>query len=390
MDPGQHATISSVPANVAHVIVASGSCIVIDGLEVASSSLQGNEYDIVVSGDHVAVLDIELHPASVPFFKGGLQILGSHNLVYRSYLHDYGSPDSIQNPAGNGGFVLAVLGSRAKANTIWSNHLTRGGHDVSLCKGGCAGNRWLNNVMDGGWGMGWEAVNDGGLGADGNLFEGNQIFHVGRLISAYKPSIEISSSGNTVRRNLIVNGARGAIEESAFGGPAASNLVYNNTIYSSGWCLFVSAKGGVPSYDHNVFANNICYKFSPPATMIYPGNTTNDIANNAFSLPGADGKIDSDQKILIWNQSAAGDYQYPKTVDFADRSYNPPFSGNAPLQRLPNFEDEDTYDFRLKTDSELRRAGIHVADQTWGSPEAPPDLGAFGLTRMSHQIRRSQ
>jgi hypothetical protein len=79
-------------------------------------------------------------------------------LLYRSYLHDYGSPDPTQNPNGNGGFLLTLLNGDAVENILWSNHLTRGGHDESLCKGGCSSNRWLNNVMDGGWGQGWIAV----------------------------------------------------------------------------------------------------------------------------------------------------------------------------------------------------------------------------------------
>ena len=94
----------------------------------------------------------------IPSFKFGVVISGASNLVYRSYLHDYGSPDATQNPDGGGGFVLALLGYGATGNAIWSNHLTRGGHDESLCKSGCRYNRWLNNVMDGGWGQGWIGV----------------------------------------------------------------------------------------------------------------------------------------------------------------------------------------------------------------------------------------
>jgi hypothetical protein len=109
-------------------------------------------------------------------------------------------------------FVLGVIGKNATANVIWSNHLTRGGHDVSLCKAGCSYSRWLNNVMDGGWGMGLENISGNGLGADHNLIEGNFIKDVGRLVTFYKPSIEVSGSHTTVRRNVIVQSASWAIE----------------------------------------------------------------------------------------------------------------------------------------------------------------------------------
>jgi hypothetical protein len=62
---------------------------------------------------------------------------------------------------------------------IWSNHLTRGGHDTSLCTNGCSYNRWLNNVMDGGWGIGFEAIQ----GSQFNLVEGNVIKDVGQLVA---------------------------------------------------------------------------------------------------------------------------------------------------------------------------------------------------------------
>src|SRR6185369_135084 len=105
---------------------------------------------------------------------------------------------------------LTLLGSGAKNNVIWSNHLTRGGHDVSLCKDSCSRNRWLNNIMDGGWGMGWEAVGN----ADENLFEGNTVAHTGKLVTFYKPGIEVSGNRNTVRRNIIADFSRVAIEVS--------------------------------------------------------------------------------------------------------------------------------------------------------------------------------
>src|SRR5262249_19027485 len=156
---------------------------------------------IEVDGDHNALLNIDAHPPSIPSIKAGVFVQGSNILIYGSHLHDYGSPDAVQNPNGNGGFVITVFWGTGAGKLILSNHLTRGGHDVSLCKAGCSFNRWLNNVMDGGWGMGFESINDG-PGSDHNLIEGNVIKDVGRLVSFYKPALEISSSFNTVRRNI--------------------------------------------------------------------------------------------------------------------------------------------------------------------------------------------
>src|SRR5205823_12936461 len=176
-----------------------------------------------------------------------------HNLLYRSYLHDYGSPDERQNPGGNGGFPLAVLGGGATHNAIWSNHLTRGGHDTSLCKSGCSLNRWLNNVMDGGWGQGWIAVY-GDAPADRNLVEGNVIKGAGQLVPFFKPAIQVSGANNTVRRNTALHARSWALEVSSFGGGSASfNRIYNNAFYAPGSCYFQSANRGYRAYYGVVF-----------------------------------------------------------------------------------------------------------------------------------------
>ena len=153
--PGETATLTSQPPRVNRAIELSGSFIVIDGLALSTPATGEGEYDVEVRGHHNALLNVDFHPPSVPSFKWGMVIFGGNNLIYRSYLHDYGSPDPTQNPDGNGGFVLTLSDGRATGNVIWSNHLTRGGHHTSLCHRGCHNNVWLNNVMDGGWGRGF-------------------------------------------------------------------------------------------------------------------------------------------------------------------------------------------------------------------------------------------
>src|SRR5260370_25203256 len=134
VNPGDTATIASQPANSGHALVVAGEHVVIDGLGVASPGTPYGEYDAEVSGSYNALLNVEFRPPVIPSFKFGVVISGQHNFVYLSYLHDYGSPDATQNPDGNGGFVLTLLGWGSVGNVVWSNHLTRGGRDESLSK----------------------------------------------------------------------------------------------------------------------------------------------------------------------------------------------------------------------------------------------------------------
>ena len=381
VNPGETAAITSLPPGSEHTVVLSGSHIVIDGLISASSS-QENDYDVLINGHHNALLNVETHPAVVPAGKGGMQVHGDHNLLYRSYLHDNGSPDATQNPGGNGGFVLTLESTNANGNVIWSNHLTRGGHDVSLCIRDCNNNRWLNNIMDGGWGMGWEAVQ----GAQHNLVEGNIIKDVGQLVTFYKPSIEVSDGYNVVRRNISLNAKSSAVEVSALygGSTAAGTLIYNNVFYRPDSCLFQSHNGGVSAYDNNLYANNICYKFARVATDIYLGNRNSKIIYNDILAVDSKGAPQPGKNIIIWNHDAQEDFQYPQTLAHADRIYSPPFSHNKGLDVAPMFVDEAGLDFHLTAGSALVGAGTEIADKDWEAVAGTVDLGAFGIRPSAH------
>ena len=374
VNPGDAATIVSQPPNSGHALVLAGDYLVIDGLGVDSPGTPYGEYDVEVSGSHNALLNMEVRPPVIPSFKFGVAIGGQHNLVYRSYLHDYGSPDATQNPDGGGGFVLAVLGGTE--NIIWSNHLTRGGHDESLCKSGCRHNRWLNNVMDGGWGQGW--ISTGGSG--NNLVEGNFIQGVGQLAPVYKPAIEASTGNNTVRRNVTVGAKTWALEVSAFGGDtAAHNLIYNNVFYDSGGCYFQSSSRGTEAYSNVIYANNICYKVHDVAFRIYLGNTTDRNTSNGILSLDAMGNPQPERAFIVWNQLGGGAYEAMKSIGAADRGYSPVFSRNRTLSVVPRFVDEANFDFHLSASSPLLDAGIAIADAEWGSIVGPVDLGAFGI-----------
>jgi tetratricopeptide (TPR) repeat protein len=380
VNPGEAATLISQPAGSMHVVTLAGQHGVIDGLQLASAGGVEGEYDLEIRGGYNALLNVEAHAPVVPSFKFGVVVYAGHNLIYHCYLHDYGSPDPTQNPNGDGGFVLALLWGGAAENVIWSNHLTRGGHDESLCKGGCNNNRWLNNVMDGGWGQGWIAVFSGGP-SDNNLVEGNVIKSVGQLVPYFKPAIQVSGAGNTVRRNVVIQSRTWALEVSSFsGGSASYNLFYNNTLYAPGGCYFQSSSRGARFYYHDIFTNNICFKIQNLGTQIYLGNTTNRIASNDLLFVDVTGKAQPEHALVIWNQLAGGSFEGAKPVGAADRTYDPPFSKNRSLSVMPQFADEANADFHLRADSPLLGAGIAMANTGWGSSTGAVDLGAFGLT----------
>jgi hypothetical protein len=380
VSPGATATLTSMAkAGAWHPILLQGNHIVIDGLRCISNTPHG-DYDVEIDGSYNALLNVDVHPPVIP--AGGnsaVLVRGSHNLIYRSSIHDYGSPDAAQNPSGNSGFILTFLGPNATDEVVWSNHLTRGGHDVTLCKGGCSYSRWLNNVMDGGWGMGIEALSADGQASGHNLIEGNIIKDVGKLVTFYKPAIEVSSPNNTVRRNLSFGSAYASLEESGFGGDAGHNLVYNNVFYAPASCIFQSAIGGAALYDDIVYANNICYKFTGLATDMYPGNRTGSITRNTIVGADAAGGLRQGDAVILWNRSAGAPFEYSKPLAYADESYSPPFSRNLDLAVDPRFVNEAAFDFHLAQGSPLIGAGTAVADKEWGTAAGSVDLGAFGI-----------
>jgi hypothetical protein len=382
VNAGDTATIVSLPAGAIQSINLSGNYIVIDGIKAATASTVG-EYVVTISGNHDAFLNVEVRPAVIPSFFYGVGLYGDHNLIYRSYFHDFGSPDPVQNPGGNGGWVLAVYGHGALNNVIWSNHLTRGGHDQSLCKGGCSYNRWLNNIMDGGWGQGWAAVFAEGVVAEHNLLEGNVMKDIGRGVTFYKPALQLSQGRTTVRRNTIISPTVGLEESFLYGGTAANNLVYNNVFYNGLECIFQSHNGGVAVYDNDIYSNNICYKISNIAIDIYLNNPTNQISYNDITNVDDKGKPVKDQLFITWNHDAQGDFQYPKSLSFAEKHYSPPFSHNTPLAVVPMFVNESNLDFHLTVNSLLIGAGTAIADPDWGSPTGQIDLGPFGITHLN-------
>ena len=375
--PGESATVVSQPRGAGNALDIGGDHVVVDGLAILSPGVPVGEYAGAIGGSYNALLNVELHPPVVPTFHFGVVIFGNHNLLYRSYLHDYGSPDGTQNPNGGDGFVLTLMEHGARFNVIWSNHLTRGGHDSSMCKSGCMDNLWVNNVMDGGWGQAWVA----GWPGERNLVEGNVVRAAGQLVPYFKPALQASQKNATIRRNVVIDSRSWALEVSSLGSGTASNdLIYNNTFYRPGGCYFQSASRGWQSYYNNVLANNICYGIQDKATEIFVGNWTNRIVNN--SLLGLDkaGKPQPDRPLIRWNLSLGGAYEEVKPLAAAEKTYRQQFSHNLERSVAPRFVDEAHFDFHLAADSALLGAGIGIADARWGSTAGAVDLGAYGAT----------
>ncbi|HEV3329369.1 MAG TPA: hypothetical protein VG096_00200 [Bryobacteraceae bacterium] len=379
-DPGDTAMIQSPPAGIDQTIALAGSSLVVDGIKSIAEGKNPGEYVVLVTGNYNALFNVEVSPDIIPVTSNGVVVYGGHNLLYGSYLHDFGSPEAAQNPDGGAGWILALLGPAAVNNVIWSNHLTRGGHDQSLCKSGCSYNRWLNNIVDGGWGQAWATVFGDNTLSQHNLFEGNVVKDIGQLEQAYKPAIQLSQSFSTVRRNVVVNTKSRALEVSAlYSSTASNNLVYNNVFYKQDTCLFQSSSSGVTAYDGDIFVNNICYPITNLATDIYLPNSTNVITNNDLLAVNANGAPVPNQPIVTWNHAAQGAFQYPKALAYADGKYSPPFANNKGLDVNPSFVDESNMDFHLRSGSALLGAGAALNDSDWGSPTGSPDLGAFGI-----------
>lgn len=376
VNPGDTATITSnAHLNWGAVVTVGGTGIVIDGLHI---SINGDgDYGLRLNGSHNALFNVGMGPSSIPTSYGGVAVQGAYDLIYSCYLHDYGSPYSGQNPSGEGGFVLVMEGVN---NVVWSNHLTRGGHDTSLCHSGCSSNRWLNNIFDGGWGMAFEVVYGG---ASNNLFEGSISRDPGALeAQIYKPGFELSYSNNVVRRSIFAGTSSGdigkAIEISAYD-TVVNNLVYNNVFYNVSRCYFQSHNYGVAAYDGVKVQNNIC-QFTGDATEIYLNNLTpGAISYNSLQMLGGTGKEAS----VVWYQDGPYQpYQVHQTLTFAEANYGPAWQNNAAISMLPvQFVDPAHMDFHLMPASPLRSAGTRVVDTQWGFPFGKVvDLGVYGLS----------
>ena len=80
---------------------------------------------------------------------------------------------------------------------------------------------------------------------------------------------------------------------------------------------------------------------------------------------------------------AQADFQYPKTLAYAEQNYNPPFAHNKGLDVPPQFVDETNLDFHLAPGSPLLGAGTSINDLNWGATAGTIDVGAFGIAQVT-------
>jgi hypothetical protein len=375
-EPG---SVVNITSSNAIPILLSYNYIVIDGITVTS------DYDdnmVYVSANYNALANCEFDGSGN--VSWGPAIRGSHNLVHGVYSHDFGAANI------DAGSTMQIVGSATPANynIVQYSLLRRGSHDTGLTKNNASYNQWMNNIMDGGWGLGWEAVSDSFASCTYNLFEGNIVKDAAKnkTIINYKPGIEISGDYNTIRRNLILDGNRTGtnsdpspgIEISTIVGYGAHhNLIYNNTIYHNGGRAIIFMDGTV---NDNIIANNMMYYNYGDTTYCtnslnvhIRGVTTNTVVHHNQILY-------KDWTTGIENPNQANIMLYSNncmSLSTAESTYGATFYNNVTY--TPDFVSEGS-DFHLNSNSQLVDAGQVVTDTTWGTITyrgTAPDLGAY-------------
>ncbi len=376
-EPGSTVNITSSNTN---PISVSYNYVVIDGITVTSDY---NDNMVAISGSYNALANCEFDGSGN--VSWGPLIAGSYNLVHGVYSHDFGSADV------DAGSAMQTVGSTIPANynIIQYSLLRRGSHDTALTKNNANYNQWMNNVMDGGWGIGWAVVSDSYAVSANNLFEGNIVRDTAKnkTITNYKPGIQISGDYNTIRRNVIYDGNRTGtnsnpspgIEISRLTGYGAHhNLIYNNAIYHNGGRAIVFMDGA--SENDNIIANNIMYynygdtAYCPNSLNVHiRGVTTNTVVHHNQILY-------KDWTTGIENPNQGNMVLYSNncmSLSTAESNYGVMFYNNVTY--TPNFVSESS-DFHLNSNSQLIDAGQVVTDATWGTLSyrgTAPDIGAY-------------
>jgi len=351
------------------------SYVIVDGINVLSTD---GEVRVIITAQRVALANAEIDCNSGGYAVA-VEFRTSYSLVHYCYLRRAGTA-SVDD-----GDSFAIVGSAYNRNVVQYTNCWRGSHDTGLLQDGPSYNQFKNNLLDGGWGLGWECVSRGGLPiCQYNLFEGNVVKDVGQnsTAGAYKPGIEVSGNFNTIRRNVIYNGAGGSInshgiEVSSFnaGQTVNGNLIYNNVIYkNSGLGIYQFVSVGTGS--NNNMANNIIYG------NLNAGNDFGDGAPLQTALAGAfAGTVYNNNLILATpggseNPSSLTcnrNYATSQTTPNANTLYA---EWNANVTTTPAMIDPANAEFHLKSTSGLRGVGVSITDAQWGTT-GEMDLGAF-------------
>lgn len=354
-DPGE-TVILTAPAT--RILNLATNYVIVDGFTMQDPSGTSSEV-IYVTGTRNIIANTTLDGPAPTSSGYSPSVMGNYNVFENNYWKEYGSMD------GANGSQLGIFGDQ---NVISNVHHEKGGHDTLIVRG----NRTLitNNLFGGGWGMGIELQGTGGYLAQYNLVEGNLIREVQTLPefapAANKPLIEISSSYNTVRRNVFRTGTQNGIEVSSVITNAIGNYIYNNVIYDAD----VLGLYQVGTTNSNTIANNIWYKCassdSSHRTIFYADTWTGSVIRNNQILYYSGGDLPNFATV---ERNRAG----AVTVAYAVANYTE-FPSN--VTTTPLFIDEAAFDFHLKSTSGLRSIGVSVTDPNWG-PTGETDIGAF-------------
>lgn len=382
-DPTETVTFTgTTPINI------SKNYIVVDRVKLVVT-LSGSQ-PVIYSGSHSVFAESEYDGQSTGSTTGNPVSIdrGTYNLFHRIYSHN----DGIITGEGTGS-NLVLFG--AVRNIIQYSNFRCGGHDNILIRQTwdaptleSSYNQIMNNLMDGGWGLGWEIVGGAGSTASHHhLVEGNVVADTGQSTTYTKPNFEVACDYATVRRNVGYHGKMNGMElftgNDSYG--ASTNLIYNNVFYNDYQIPFHSG-GTLPN---NTIANNIFYAGALHPTYLHlmfnlAGTHTGTVVNNNLILWRDAGGVDQPTQACIQKDGGG-------LVTVATANGWSDFDNN--FNDTPSFIDQDNHEFHLKSTSAARGKGTPVTGSYWGDPAdlgtGTPDVGAFKYYPLDDTTRPS-
>ncbi len=382
---GETVTITS--RNSDYIMLLNRNYWVIDGINSTAPAV-GSTEPVNITGNRNAIVNAEIDATASTgqAVWGFVQVSsGTYNLLHNLYIHNCCGSTNYQQMNST---ILDFENSVTNFNTIQYSHLSRGSHDTGYSQGDY--NRFLNNLVDGGLGIGFEIQ----FTADYNLIEGNYIKDQGKNfdVQVYKPGVEISASNHTIRRNIIADTAAiwavganaNGLEISDVGASSDNSFYHNNTLVRIGGTGIVlwGATG-------NELKNNLVYDAGlgvieygarslhedPPAnTNVAEYNLFLDVSGGGAELPGA--------TTLSFNYSAAvtvaaADANNTGDEAFFNNNIGRPTDAYSPV--FIDYNNRNWENLHVQSTSGMIDAGTVVSNSVWGpmACNGPCDVGAF-------------
>ncbi len=366
-----------------------GSLVILDGKAYVTVkgfkiySPDGHDWVVRMAGEKAHHNRIEACDISDPQGYAPVVIAegAHHNTIIGNTIHDTGHGEE-----GSGDCV--VVNGNCHYNVIVKNHCYNACHSQIMLMNGSQHNTVSDNDLYAtkhDWaGAGVNVI----LRSDNNEVTRNRIHDLG-YITDEKCAIQIDSSGNTIRNNIIYNcGAFGISPQSYhYGGtaqPACDNLIANNTVYH---CrrqgLVIISKSGLYSRNNRIVNNIVVgspsdwygvnawimvfdtYHLTKPAE---PGDWFDNVFQNNLFFHQRPGESD----LVLYNHQGS-----PVTWSLKELQSRFPkaFLGN--LEADPQFVNPAKGDFRLKPTSPAIDSGLKLPFAFKGKA---PDMGALERT----------